>query len=298
MPASKVARLSICFAIIAAPTGCMPKAPRPAATEVAQTQPVSTPPAAPDSVFDRPMQRYAVEFTVHRITAPKGAFTGEGGVWKLVTGRLPSARETLRLAANGIRAAIGQDSDRAPLLNELDKLAEPRIAQGDTRPDVNRMLELELGPCAERMSVFYYDESGGIHGRDFVGAIGRVKISYEMRSANLHEVMLVVVPELEEPPGPRRWVQSAEGKWEEKDEERKTAYADLAFQARISQGGFLLIGPTSAVYEQPLLAKALFVQEDQLGADGKPQTRESILVISPMIRAEGGAPAMQAKAPS
>lgn len=298
MPLPSLLRLSLGLAFLAALPGCLTRPPHPAPAPVVQSQPTEVSPAVAESIFDRPMQRYVVEFTVHRITAPKGAFSGEGGVWKLVTGRLPSARETLRLAANGIRAAVGQESDRSPLLTELYKLPEPKIAQGDTRPDVNRMLELELGPCAPRMSVFYYDDAGGIHGRDFVEAIGRIKVSYEMRSANLHEVQLVVVPELEEPPGPRRWVQLTDGKWAEKDEERRTAYSDLAFQARIAQGGFLLIGPTSAIYEQPLLAKALFVQDDQIGADGKSQTRESILVISPMIRAEGGAPALQAKAPS
>jgi hypothetical protein len=88
----------------------------------------------------------------------------------------------------------------------------------------------------------------------------------------------------------------------QKPEERKTTYTDLAFQARIGQGGFLLIGPMASVYDQSLLAKALFIQEGEIGANGQPQTRESIFVISPLIRSDRSGPnketAAQARGPS
>lgn len=237
-----------------------------------------------NSVFNRPMQRFVVEFAVHRISAPKGTFTRDDGVWRLVTGSLPRAAMTLRMAANGIRAAVGKESDRPALVTELAKVAEPRIAPDHVSPDSSRFLELELGPCPPRQSIFYYDDAGEVHGFDFVNAKARLKMTYEMRLTNLKEVWLELAPEIEEPPGPRVWVKLPDGSLVEKEEEHKTTFADLAFSAKVPEGGFLLLGPTVAVHDQPLLARTLFIEELQSTGSGAPDIRESIYVISPLIR--------------
>lgn len=300
MPLSRLRwRIHYCLfagACVFATVGCFAKTSSNPVSVAGDSPWVKPPQEQPaDSIFNRPMQRFTVEFTVHRITAPKGEFTRDGGVWKLVTGPLQSAKETLRLTANGVRAVIGRESDRPALLTELNKLADLKIAQDHVSPDVNRMLDLELGPCAPRLSIFHYDDLGEIHGRDFANAVARIKIAYEMRFTNLQEVLLEVAPELEEPPGPRKWVLSPEGFPQEAEEERKTTFSDLVFQARIPRGGFLLIGPTPAVYDQPLLARALFLQGNL--ADPS-QVRESLYVISPIIRTYTQPSEVQAKAPS
>jgi len=252
--------------------------------ETSAARPAATDGSEPPSVFNRPMQRYVVEFTVHRISAPKGTFSQEGGVWKLVTGPLPNASMTLRLAANGIRAAGGMESDRSPLLAELSRLPDTRYVHDTVTPDAARFLELDLGTCAPRQSIFFYDEAGAIHGGDFLNAKARIKMAYEMRFANLKEVVLELVPEIEEPPGPRVWVKTPDGQVREREVEHKTTFVDLAFSARVAEGGFLMLGPTSAVYDQPLLARPLFIEELQSPDGLATQTRESVFVISPIIR--------------
>src|SRR2546430_5881183 len=52
----------------------------------------------------------------------------------------------------------------------------------------SRFMELELGPCPPRQSIFYYDDAGGVHGYDFLNAKARIKMTYEMRLTNLKEV--------------------------------------------------------------------------------------------------------------
>jgi hypothetical protein len=166
----------------------------------------------------------------------------------------------------------------------LAKLPELRTVPDQATPDASRYLELELGPCPPRQSVFFYDESGGIHGRDFVNARSRLKMTYELRFTNLKEVLLQLVPEVEEPQGPRMWVRTPEGGFIEKNEERKTTFGELAFSAKVPEGGFLLLGPTTGVHDQPLLARLLFVEELQSGGSPMADVRESIYVISPIIR--------------
>lgn len=254
-------------------------------------QPDATPPIEsdddtppPSSVFNRPMQRYVVEFSVHRISAPQGTFSADGGIWKGVTGPLSNSTMTLRLAANGIRAAVGQESDRSVLVGELSKLPGPRIAPDHVLPDPSRCLELELGPCAARQSIFHYDGAGAMHGFDFVQAKALLKLTYEMRFANLREVWLEIVPEVEEPPGPRVWVRTPDGRFVEKEEVRRTTFTDLAFSAKVSEGGFLLVGPAASALDQPLLGRTLFIEELQSPGEAEPDTRENIYVISPIIR--------------
>jgi hypothetical protein len=264
------------------------KPPTPAATlstNAASAGPAGSTLDPAAALFDRPARRVSLEFSVHRISAPRGRFTEDSTIWKLVTHPLASEAMTLQLASNGIRAGIGLESDRAALITELSKFADIRIAMDHVQPDAHRALELELGACAPRQSIFYYDSSGAIHGGDFVNARARLKVAFEMRVTNLNEVWLELVPEVEEPPGPKKWVRMPDGAYREIEEERRTTFEELTFSARVPEGGFLLVGPTSAVHEQPLLARVLFVETLENTRNPEEEFRESIYVISPIIRA-------------
>lgn len=276
-------------------TGC----PRPSNPE-----PIPTPTADPDdspliqrqpssagnSIFDRPMTRLAVEIKVHRISAPRGVFTGDAEIWKKVNGPVPAAAMTQQLTDNGFRAAIGRESDRKPLLETLDALQEKvdlRAVPDQAVPDANKLVELELGPCEPRLTLFYHPPHGGLRGMDFVGAKAKLLLAFEMRSANLHEVTLKVVPALEEPPGPPRWVMSAEGAAQQIPEERRHVFDDVVLTAQIPEGGFLLLGAGDIVYDLPYLGRPFFLQQEVPPADAAgdtPHWRESIYIISPIIR--------------
>ena len=243
------------------------------------------------TVFDRRPQRLAVEFKVHRFSAPSGTFSqNDAEIWKIATGSLPDAAATFRLADNGFRAAVGRESDRAALRGWLDELQGIRSALDTATPDAARSVEVEIGPCMPRQTVFYYDRRGMLHGLDFVNAKARFKLAFEMRSPNLHEVWLEVVPELEEPPGPPKWVITPQGAKQE-PEERRNTFGELAFSAEIPEGGFLLLGPTPTVRQRPLLANPFFLEEPENtdtagGGPSAPETRESIYIISPIIRSQ------------
>lgn len=215
-----------------------------------------------------------------RVSAPKGAFTADTALWNLVRGPLPDAGAALRLQDNGFRAAIGRDSDRAPLSAALEKIADPRTALDHAMPNESRLVELELGACPPILSLFVFDAAGRMHGRRFENARARFRLAYEIRSTNLEEVWIEMLPELEEPPGPERWVIKPEGPRLE-PEERRHSFRDLLFSATIPEGGFLLLGPAPEVHAQPLLARPFFVEPDPAGGDA---ARESIYVISPIIR--------------
>ena len=238
---------------------------------------------AGDSVFLRPLQRLTVEFRIHRYSAPQGAFTAEGPLWKLVTGPLPDAAAALRLADNGFRAAIGLESDRTPLGEYLAKIEGLQSALDYGQPDASKHVEVDLGACSKRLVVFYYGRDGGLRGLEFMDARVKLRMDFEMRSVNLSKVLLVLAPEIEEPPGPSKW-RVAEGAATPVPEERGQVFDDLAFSAEVPDGGFLLLGPTRQVYERPLAARPFFIQESEKGVDAKPELRESIYIISPVVR--------------
>ena len=278
-------------AALAAGAGCRPvpgRGGQAPAGEVQTNKSVRPGDRASGSVFDRPLRRVSVEFKVHRYSAPKGGFSGRGsggrGIWKLVTGPLPDAATALHLADNGFQAAIGRESDRRPLREFLGGIAGLRSALDYARPDASRHVELDLGPCRQRRQVvFYYGRDGSLRGLDFLEARARLRLAFEMRSVNLKEVWLEVVPELEEPPGPPKWVITEEGA-KQVPEERRHTFGDLAFAARIPEGGFLLLGPTDAVHDRPLVARPFFVEQIEDSEDRTLEVRESIYVISPMVR--------------
>lgn len=250
--------------------------PPPAAESPAERRP-----ADETSIFGRPAQRLLIEFSVHRISAPAGTFTRDESLWRIAGGSLPSAGVALDLVANGIRSAVGRESDRAAMKAVFDKLVNIRAVDAQALPDPNRVIEIEVGPCEPRQTVFYYDHRGQVHGLDFQDGKSRFRLVYELRYTDLHEVWLELVPEIEEPPGPPKWVIHSEGRAEQVEEERRHPFTDLAFSAKIPPGGFLLLGPTAAIYDRPLLGRALFVEST---AEGEDATRESVYVISPVIR--------------
>jgi hypothetical protein len=242
-------------------------------------------------VFARQLQRLAVEFKVHRFSAPSGTFSSDhADIWKLVTGPLPDAAATFRLTDNGFRAVVGRESDRAPLRGWLDELEGVRSALDTAVPDAAHSVDVEIGACLPRQTVFFFDRQGLLHGLDFVDAKARFRMSFEMRSANLHEVWLEVVPEIEEPPGPPKWVITQQGAKQEPEERRHT-FSELTFAAQIPEGGFLLLGPTTAVRHRPLLGSPFFLEQtgvaEKAGAgQDASDIRESIYVISPIIRSQ------------
>jgi hypothetical protein len=244
--------------------------------------PQATPTTQESSIFDRRLQRRTVEFTVHRFSAPRGVFSGSEEIWNLVTGSLASAEATLHLAENGFRAAIGRESHREALLQFLKGLPELRSAVDHATPDSTRMVDLELGSTAANVAIFYIDNKGVLHGLDFVDAKARLKLTYEMRSPRFDELWLRIVPELEEPPGPMKWLMTAEGPREQAEERRHT-FDELACEAEVPPGGFLLLGPTPPVYDRPLAAKPFFI-EKSAGHGAAITERESIFIISPVIR--------------
>lgn len=259
-------------------------------TEPAQVVADPAPEADPDrlSVFDRPLVRLAVEFKVHRVSANRGAFGADSALWQIASGPLPEAAAALRLAANGFRAAVGRESDRRALLTFLERLDDPRIAVDQVLPDASRLVEIEIGHGPPSQRLFFYDRGGTLRGMDFVQARARIKWSFELRSTNLKEVWLRVIPELEEPAGPPKWELAEDGTARQVPQRRLTTFDQLAFAARIPEGGFLLLGPTEAVYDRPLLGRAFFVEPAAGDADNLENARENIYIIGPIVRSSSG----------
>ncbi|MCG8403832.1 MAG: hypothetical protein MI923_01410 [Phycisphaerales bacterium] len=269
-------------------TGCLPWGAQSVPTEnqdtheVADTDPVSS------TALERPLQRLVVLFNVHRVSATRGAFGENSELWEIARGVLPDAAAALRLNANGFRIAVGRESDREALLIFLGDLEEPKIARDEILPDASRLVELELGRCAPWQSVFYYGPEGGLRGMDFAEASARFKIAFEVRSINLKEIWLRLVPELEEPPGPPKWIVNSDGTAQQKIQDHRHTFNDLAFAAMIPEGGFLVLAPTSAVYERPLLGRPFFIKSSQDSSGGLETAKESLYIISPIIRSYTG----------
>jgi len=235
------------------------------------------------SVFDRPLERLVIEINVHRFAAPRGAFTTRQDLWNMATGPLTDAAVSLRLNDNGFRAAVGRESDRKPLRDYLDGLHDVRSAMDTAAPDASRQIDLEIGPCPPLLSVFYYDAVGKLRGLNFSEAKARLKVGLELRSPNLRDVFVQIMPEFEEPPGPQQWLVTPQGARQVADE-RRHPLKDLTFSAIIPAGGFLLLGPTPAVYDRPLVARPFFVGQGSAFDDPLEGAWESIYIISPMAR--------------
>lgn len=236
-----------------------------------------------ESVFNRPLQRLSVEFKVHRYSAARGTFGPDSPLWRLVTGALPDSAAALRLADNGFRAAVGRESDRAPLREFLGGIADLQSALDHALPDASKQVELDLGRCRPREVVFYYRRGGMLTGLDFVDGRVKLMLTFELRSLSLREVWVRCVPVIEDPPGPLKWRITEEGARQVR-EERRTVFEDIAFEARIPDGGFLVLGPTPAVYERPLVARPFCVSFAGEDANGRAVLRESIYCISPIVR--------------
>lgn len=239
------------------------------------------------TVFDRPMRRLVVEFKVHRITAERGTFDEESPLWKIVTGPLPDADTNLCLEANGFHVALGRKSDREALLACLKRLESPQTAVDQVLPDATREVRLELGPCDPHLSLFLFDRRGDLIGLDFEDARARFTWTFEMRSTNLKRIRIRVIPELEEPPGRPKWEISPEGVARQVPQKRRHRFWDLTFEADIPEDGFLVLAPTSAVYQTPLPGRSFFVSIGSLDEASRPPlegARESIYIISPIIR--------------
>jgi len=266
--------------------GCLPaRPPSPAAPAdpAAQSDTATRAGTAAPTVFDRSLQRLTVEFKVHRYSAPRGLFSGNPRLWRLAAGPLGDAATVLRLADNGLRGGVGQASDREPLRLFLAEVPGLRSALDYAQPDHTRAVEVDLGPTRPRTVVFYYTPRGDLRGMDFVDARSKLRLAYELRSISLREVDLRVVPELEEPPGPPKWVITEAGARQE-PEDRRFVFTELALGVRIPEDGFLLLGPTEGVHDRPLLGRAIFVQPGSEDAESDDAELESILIISPVVR--------------
>ncbi|MCZ6682180.1 MAG: hypothetical protein O7B26_03290 [Planctomycetota bacterium] len=254
---------------------------QPSAATAETTSPDDLSQERSDSIFDRPFRRIVVRFSVFRVSAPKGTFTFDDRMWKLVDSPIQSAALAMRMKDNGFRAAVGAKSDREPFLRYVEQIAEARNDLEVFTPSESRLVEIDFGPCDDRQSVCHIDRMGNLHGRTFEDARALLILEYEMRSASLDEVWIRLMPAIQEPPGPWKWEITELGA-RQVQEERRYAYRDLVFEAKIQDGGFLLLGPTADLYELPLLGRPYFLQPS-VDANGRPEERETIFVISPLL---------------
>ncbi len=236
---------------------------------------------------NRPYTRLVVEFGVHRFTAPRGTFSAKDSpIWKIVSGPLPSASMALHLADSGFRAAIGRESDRRALAETMATLREStdlRSVVDQIMPDAAQAIEVDIGPTSwPRLAVFYVDGSGALTGLDFQDAKVKFLMNFAMRPESLREVWVQLMPAIEEPPGPPRWVGTPEGGFQQLPELRRRIFSEVALTAPITEGGFLLLGPTEIVYDRPYLARPFFIEK--LEGARESEVRESVFVISPILR--------------
>ncbi len=237
----------------------------------------------PTSVFERPVRQITLEFRIHRFSAEAGAFSSNTALWRIVTGTLPDAQMAMRLADNGFIAVVGRESDRVRLREWLDGLEDIRSVVDMAVPDISRKVEVELGGKQPRRTIFHFGKSGSLHGLDLANAQAKLELGFELRAADFTEVLLTVVPVMEEPPGRPKWVMTPDGAMEV-PQERRHPFHDLGFSVEISEGGFLLLGPTAMVYDLPLLGRPFFLEPPTEVQSLKESRRESIYVISPIIR--------------
>lgn len=240
------------------------------------------------SNFARPAQRLVVEFDLHRYTAPRGVFTAEDSiVWKIISGGLPASKMTLHLADSGFRAAVGRESDRKPLADALADLRDKVDLRSDSDrliPDVSRATHFGIGQVTSPLiTVFYQNGEGRVVGYDFRDARPRLFLTFGMRVDNLREVILRLVPAIEEPPGPPKWVGTPGGGFQQVQEERRRFFEELALTATIPEGGILVLGGTPIIYDRPYVGRAFFL-DPPTGDVRDEATRESVYIICPVIR--------------
>lgn len=295
---SLLAALSAAVAL-AAFTGCIAKKPdAPAAGppplhEPLPKTPIPTDPDTPPDAEQR-LSRLYVEFSVHRCSAPRGVFSAANApIWKIASLPLPTAAMTLHLTDSGFRAAIGRESDRKPLAEALDALRESvdlRCAFDQVIPDASRAIEMEIGRASTPLLTVFYAAGGGrLEGKDFADASLKFIVSFAVRVENLNEVWVKMTPLIEEPPGLPRWVGEPGGGFRQVAEPRRTLFEDVSLTAAVPEGGFILFGPTSRVYDRPYLARPFFVEKKPVAGKNAAdppafEERESIYIISPVIR--------------
>jgi hypothetical protein len=239
-----------------------------------------------DSIFARRPERLVVELEVLRIEAPAGVFGEDAAVWEIPRAPFPNASRLLQLRANGFLVAIGRDSDRTELVQFLGNIPKPAIAKDRVQPDATRLVDVEIGEQKGIVKLFYFDESGSLRGMEVEDPVVRFKLRVEFRSSNLRDIWLELMPELEEPPGPAKWVIGPDERARQVAQERKHAFASLAFGAEIPEGGFLMLGSTTAVFEQPLLARPFFLTSKSSETEDRLRFRDSLYVIRPIVRTE------------
>lgn len=240
--------------------------------------------AQPASVFERPLERLTIEFVVYRIWAPPGTFAKGDEPWSLATGDSPPAEPTLRWTANGFRMAVGRASDRPALQRYLESIEDRKVAEDRTQPDDRRALEIELGAGPAQTTLFCYGPDGRLSGRDFESPKAILRLNYELHALNLREMIVQATPELEEPPGPMKWTIDADGRAREVPQERRHLFGDLAVSVKVPENGFLMIGPTDAAHEMPILGRAFFVDYGGKPTGSDEERRESLYIITPVIR--------------
>lgn len=233
-------------------------------------------------IASRP-EKLVVEFEVFRISAPAGTFDETSPIWEIASGVLPNVNRNLRLQANGFLVAIGRKSDRELLVDYIDSVAGREVISDRVMPNAARLLDVELGRRKGKFSLFRYDEAGTLRGVEFESPLPRFRLRTQFRSANLHKTWLELLPQLEEPDGPSTWVVEEGQTPVLKPQKRRHTFDSLAFGVEIPSGGFLLVGPTSAIQDRPLLARAFFL-ETNADAGAGPQ-RENIFIVRPIVRA-------------
>jgi len=234
-------------------------------------------------IFASQPEKLVLEFEVFRITAGPGSFDETSRIWEIASGVLPNVNRNLRLKANGFLVAIGRKSDRELLVEYIEQIDDREVISDRVVPDAARLLDIELARRKGTFSLFQYDASGTLRGVEFKSPLPRLRLRTQFRSSNLRKTWLELLPQLEEPDGPSTWVVEEGQTPVLKPEKRRHNFDGLAFGVEIPNGGFLMVGPTSAVQDRPLLARAFFLEGD--GKAGEGPQRENVFIIRPIVRA-------------
>ncbi len=243
-------------------------------------------------IFASQPEKLVLEFEVFRISGPPGSFDENSAIWEIASGVLPNVNRNLRLKANGFLVAIGRKSDRELLVDYVDGIDGREVISDRVIPNSARLLDIELARRKGTFSWFQYDASGTLRGVEFKSPLPRFRLRTQFRSTNLRNTWLELMPQLEEPDGPSTWVLEEGQTPVLAPEKRRHDFDGLAFGVEIPNGGFLMVGPTSAVQDRPLLARAFFLEGD--GKAGEGAQRENIFIIRPIVRAVPiGGPAQQ-----
>ncbi len=243
-------------------------------------------------IFASQPEKLVLEFEVFRISGPPGSFDENSSIWEIASGVLPNVNRNLRLKANGFLVAIGRKSDRELLVDYVEGVKGREVISDRVMPNSARLLDIELARRKGTFSWFQYDASGTLRGVEFKSPLPRFRLRTQFRSTNLRNTWLELMPQLEEPDGPSTWVLEEGQTPVLAPEKRRHDFDGLAFGVEIPNGGFLMVGPTSAVQDRPLLARAFFLEGD--GKAGEGAQRENIFIIRPIVRAVPmGGPAKQ-----